>query len=87
MSQQQLQQKADQAKQKSQAFSTTIYSTSFEVVDAATAVLYYIVGASYGVFLGALSLFNDPKLKKEAKETVNGLKDDLQDGAYDIKAR
>ena len=58
-----------------------------ELVDAAIAVLYYVLGASYGVMLGGFSLFSDPKLKKEAKETVNGVKDDLQDGAYDIKAR
>ena len=87
MSQQQVQQKADQAKQQSQAFSKTIYNTSYELLNAATSVLYYVLGASYGLFLGTIRLFNDPQLKKEVNETVNGVKDDLADGAYDIKAR
>lgn len=87
MSQQQFQQKADQAKEQSQAFSKTIINSSFEIFDAFTSVLYYLVGAVYGVFAAVLGGVKDPKLQREAKEAVNGAADQLTDGAYDIKSR
>lgn len=87
MSQQQFQQKADQAKEQSQAFSKTVINSSFEIFDAITSVLYYLVGAAYGVFAAVLGGVKDPKLQREAKEAVNGAADQLSDGAYDIKSR
>ena len=87
MSQQQMQQKANQAKEQSQAFSKTIINSTFEVFDAATSVLYYLIGAAYGVFAAVLGVFKDPKLQNEAKEAVNGAADNIADGAYDIKSR
>lgn len=87
MSQQQMQQKANQAKEQSQAFSKTIINSTFEVFDAATSVLYYLLGAAYGVFAAILGVVKDPKLQNEAKEAVNGAADNLTDGAYDIKSR
>lgn len=87
MSQQQMQQKADQAKQQSQAFSVTIYRSSVECFDAATSVVYYVVGALTGVTTGLINLAYNPKVQREVKEAVNGAKADLKDGAYDIKAK
>ncbi|KAL3143246.1 hypothetical protein ABBQ38_002097 [Trebouxia sp. C0009 RCD-2024] len=87
MSQQQLQQKAGQAKEKSQAFSMTVYNSSVEVFDAATSVIYYLVGAAYGISSALISVIYDPKVQGEVKEAVNGVKADVTDGAYDIKAR
>jgi len=87
MSQQQMQHKAGQAKEKSQAFSVTIYNSSVEVFDAATSVVYYLVGAAYGISSALISIVYDPKVQKEVKESVNGVKADVTDGAYDIKAR
>lgn len=87
MSQQQVQHKADQAKQQSQAFSLTIYRSSVEVLDAATSVVYYVVGALYGVSTGLASLAYNPKVQREVKEAAKDAKADFTDGAYDIKAR
>ena len=87
MSQQQMQQKAGQAKEQSQAFSVTIYNTSLEIFDAATSVVYFLVGAIYGAGSGLISLAYNPKVQGEVKEAVNGAKQDITDGAYDIKAR
>jgi len=87
MSQQQMQQKANQAKEQSQAFSKTIINSTFEVFDAATSVVYYLVGAAYGVLAAILGVVKDPKLQNEAKEAVNGAADNFTDGAYDIKSR
>lgn len=87
MSQQQMQHKADHAKQQSQAFSLTIYKSSIEIFDAATSVVYYVVGALSGVTTGLINLAYNPKVQREVKEAVNGAKADLKDGAYDIKAK
>lgn len=87
MSQQQMEQKADKAKQQSKAFGKTVYSSSVEVFDAVTSVLYYIVGAAYGAFAALVGLFQDPKVQREAKQIASDAKDGLTDGAYDIKAR
>ena len=87
MSQHQLQQKADQTKEQSQAVTKTIYNTSVEVFDATTSVVYYLVGAAYGVASALIGIVYNPKVQKEVKEAVNGAKGDLTDGAYDIKAR
>lgn len=87
MSQQQLQQKADQAKEQSQAFSKTIYNSSVEVFDATASVVYYLAGAAYGVVSALIGVVYDPKVQEDAKKTVSGAKTDAVDGAYDIKAR
>lgn len=87
MSQQQLQQKADQAKEQSQAFSKTIYNSSIEVFDATTSIVYYLAGAAYGVVSALIGFAHNPKVQGEVKEAVNGVKADVNDGAYDIKAR
>lgn len=87
MSQQQVQHKANQAKQQSQAFSLTIYRSSVEIFDAATSVVYYVVGALYGVGAGLISLAYNPKVQREVKEAAKDAKADITDGAYDIKAR
>ncbi len=87
MSQQQVQQKTDQVKEQSQAFTKTIINSSVEVFDASTSIVYYLLGAAYGVLAAILGLAQNPKLQKEAKQAVNGAAENLSDGAYDIKSR
>lgn len=87
MSQAQVQQRADAAKESSQAFAVTIYKSSLEVVDASISISYYLAGIAYGLFSGLVSTVQNKKVQADTKEFVNGVKEDLLDGAYDIKAR
>ena len=64
----------------------TIYNSSVEIFDAATSVVYYLVGAAYGISSALISVVYDPKVQGEVKEAVNRVKSDVTDGAYDIKA-
>lgn len=87
MSQAQAQQKAEQAKEKSTAFGMTVYKSAFEVVDASINVSYYLAGVAYGIFFGLLGTVQNKQVQEEFKGSLNGAKQNLLDGAYDIKAR
>lgn len=87
MSQAQVQRRTDEAKEKSQAFAVTIYQSSLEVIDAAINITYYLAGTAYGLFSGMLGAAQNKEVQADIKEAVNGAKQDLLDGAYDLKAR
>lgn len=94
MSQARVQQRSDQAKEKSKEFADTICGTAVEVTDAFISIAYYISGIVYGVVFGILRIFQNKQVQSDLKQSLNGAKeglldarDGLLDGAYDLKAR
>ena len=87
MSQAQVQRRTNEAKAKSQDFAVTIYNSSLSLMDAAISITYYLAGTAYGLFSGLIGAAQNKGVQADVKEAVNGAKQDLLDGAYDLKAR